>query len=381
MSQNYRYTGVKISQYPYGEVNATNHKNKLNHQHHFMSYAPTNYGISEINKNFQVPIEVLRKDFIGYIGLNNAKASWRDYITFWEGDWVNTAITRSYIYEWDDLAQQHQYDYIFNKHGLNTKWDAENNVHRVYMLNTAPLPLEAEDTHFSSLEERNLGKDVNPHNVKFVSKNYVDDRHNGIRNIDVQDYGLSNPSHLTIRPYPCFYQFISHPEIDENGCYYIDIYDDCVLEDGKTFYDKVKFNRMTFYLRIKNQPEFYHNNGVHTNNLKILIKGEDKALWSYEDEWTEILREHRLKIINGEIQNTSKDYIFIKCEAEYINDEFTVTCSSFFGRKKAIKRMVEVPITDNGVVNLDLSLHENECFVSQIPLDEIQEGQNEIYRD
>lgn len=104
-------------------------------------------------------------------------------------------------------------------------------------------------------------------------------------------------------------------------------------------------------------------------------------MWSYEDEWTEILREFRLKIVDGEIQNKEKSYIFLKCEGEYIDGVFTVTCSSFFGRKKAIKRIVEVPIKDNGVVDIDLSLHENECFLSQIPLDVIQEGQNPIYRD
>lgn len=53
------------------------------------------------------------------------------------------------------------------------------------MLNTAPWPLEATDSHFTSNAAKNHGLDLNPNNVKFVSKNYVDDRHNGIRKIDV----------------------------------------------------------------------------------------------------------------------------------------------------------------------------------------------------
>lgn len=201
MSQNYRYTGVKISQYPFAEVNTTNHKNKFNHDHYFMSYAATDYGISEINKNYKVPIDAIRKDMIGFIGLSNAKAGWRDYINFWEGDWYNFEGSdwdnyndskhsemekiRSYIYEWNDLKEHHNNDYIFNKHGLQTEWDRKHDVHRVYLLNTAPLPLEAEDTHFSSHVEKNLGADPNPNSVKFVSKTYVDDRHNGFRKIDV----------------------------------------------------------------------------------------------------------------------------------------------------------------------------------------------------
>lgn len=136
-----------------------------------------------------------------------------------------------------------------------------------------------------------------------------------------------------------------------------------------------------FYIRIKNNENFYENNGVHCNNLKLLVNGEEnKVLWSYEDEWTEILREHRLKVVNGEIKNIEKTYIFLRCEAEYVDGVFTITCSSFFGRKKAIKRMVEIEIPDNGVVDLDLSLHENECFVSQVPNDDPRNYEDGITR-
>ena len=381
MAQNFKSTGTKISQYPYGEINTTNYKKKFEHSHHFITYAAANYGVAGIRKNYQIGIEALRDDFQGYVGVNNAKASWRDYVTIWEGDWYNTDRTRSYVTKWrdDEFGDK---DYIKNKYGLDTSYDKARDIHRIFMLNTAPWPLEATDSHFTSNAAKNHGLDLNPKNVKFVSKNYVDDRHNGIRKIDVQDYGLAHPSHLTIRPYTCFYQYTNLPEKDNKGCYYINICDDCELEDKSTFYDKVKFNRLTFYLRIKNSPNFYENNGVHCNNLKLQVNGlDDVVKWSYEDEWTEILREHRLKIVNGNVQNTEKEYIFLKCEAEYINGIFNVTCSSFFGRKKAIKRMVEIPITDNGVVNIDLSLHENECFVSQVPLDDLNNNENAIVRD
>lgn len=332
---------------------------------------------------------MIRDDLHGFIGISNAKGEWRDYITFWEGDWYNENKIRSYVTPWndDELANP---DYVFNKYGLDEEYDKKNNINRVFLLNTAPWPLESTDEHFSRTSEKNYGADANPKNVKFVSKNYVDDRHCGVRKIDVQDYKngdsgcpyKENPSHLSIRPYTCFYQYTNKPEIDKTGCYYIDIYDDCVLEDGTTFFDKVKHNRLTFYLRIKNQAEFYENNGVHCNNLKLLVNGKENVVkWSYEDEWTEILREHRLKIVDGVTKNNEKEYIFLKCEAEYINDIFTITCSSFFGRKKAIKRMVEITIPENGFTNIDLSLHENECFVSQIPLDDITNNESPIIRD
>lgn len=326
---------------------------------------------------------------IGYIGVTNSKGVWRDYLTIWEGDWYNSDRTRSYVKPWQDTEFGHA-DYITNKYGLDEQYDKDNDIHRIFMFKTAPWPLEATDKNVNQKDTINYGTDPNPKNVKFVSKEYVDDRHSGFRNVVVENYKSSDSgcpykekvSHLSIRPYTCFYQYTNKPNTDANGCYYIDIYDDCVLEDGSTFTDKVKFNRLTFYLRIKNQTEFYQNNGVHCNNLKLLVKGKDNVVkWSYEDEWTEILREHRLKIVDGVTKNNEKEYIFLKCEAEYINGVFTVTCSSFFGRKKAIKRMVEITIPENGFTNIDLSLHENECFVSQIPLDNIANDENPIVRD
>jgi hypothetical protein len=76
-------------------------------------------------------------------------------------------------------------------------------------------------------------------------------------------------------------------------------------------------------LRIKNQSEYYLQNDTHGNYLKIKLKGiERNVKWSYEDEWTEILREHRLKMINNVVQNKEKEYIFLKCEVEYIGGKY-----------------------------------------------------------
>lgn len=89
-----------------------------------------------------------------------------------------------------------------------------------------------------------------------------------------------------------------------------------------------------------------------------MVNGEDKVLWSYENELTEILRDARPKFKNGSQLNEYKNYIFVRCEAEYINDKFTVTCSSFFGRGKNTKRVIETYF-ENGETEIDvnLSLH------------------------
>ena len=211
MAQNYKTTGVKISQYPLAEINTTNYPNRLQHTHYFMSYAATNLGLSNVNKNFQVPIEALRNDMLGYMGVNNAKTEWKDYITFWEGDWYNIDKRRSYVYEWDARTDTHDVNYITNKHGLDTEYDKKRNINRVFLLNTAPWPLDATDERFSSAEEKNYGYDPNPHSVKFVSKQYIDDRHSGFRKVEVPTEGEVHSSHLTIRPYTCFYQYNKPP--------------------------------------------------------------------------------------------------------------------------------------------------------------------------
>lgn len=316
MAQNFKSTGTKISQYPFAEVNTSNHRNKFEHSHHFITYADSNYGISSLRKNYQLSLEALRDDMVGFIGVSNAKASWRDYVTIWEGDWFNDDRVRSYVTPYKN-EEFYLLDFVPNKYGLDKKYDKEKNINRIFLLNTAPLPLEAMDKHFATKLEKNYGEDANPHNVKFVSKQYVDDRHSGVRKIDVQDYQANDygcpyketPSHLSIRPSTCFYQYsdatkLSYESVTEDGkefkYYYIDIHDDCVLEDGSTLEDKIKHNRLTFYLRIKNNSEFYTQNEKHGNYLKLKLNGlENTIKWSYEDEWTEILREHRLKMVNN----------------------------------------------------------------------------------
>lgn len=335
---------------------------------------------------------------LGYVGVTNAKTGWRDYLTFWEGDWYSDDRLRSYVTPFT-FGETHLVDYVPNKYGLDKQYDAERHIKRVYLLNTAPLPLEATDRHFVSKIDKNWGYDPNPHGVKIVSKQYVDDRHAGFRNIDVQDYQTTdsgcpykeNVSHLSIRPSTCFYQYtdstkLSYDEVQLGDVtvkeYFIDIWDDCVLEDETTFEDKVKHNRLTFFLRIKNNPEFYSQHGKHGNFFKLKVKGVDNVVkYSYEDEWTEILREYRTKVIDGVQMNTEKEYIFLKCEVEYLGGKylntghwesglFTLTCSNFWGRKKHIKRMVELPVLDEfGVIDIDLSLHENENFIFNVPDD------------
>lgn len=375
-----KQTGIRISEYPYGPINDAHHKKRLELHHSFITWAPSYYGISTVNKNYQVTLASLRQDLLGYIGVNNSKPSWRNYITFWQGNWNDTDRTKSYVYSWSKNLQGDD-DYIFNKHGLElvnkdgleVPYDEVNNINRVFLLTDAPIPFEAEYTTVNGINSANYGKDPNPHNFKIVSKKYIDDRHNGIRKVQkaaITSDPKPNGSTLQIRPYTCFYQYSNLPAIDSNTNYYtINICSDATLEDGRSIKDTIKHNRLTFYIRLSNNPAYYEKDGKHEHNLKLLVDGKDEVLWSYKDELSEILRDARQKKVNGTIQNTFKGYIFIRCEAEYINDVFTVTCSSFWGRGKNSKRIVKIDFeTIEGIeqINLKLSLHQNESFITQI---------------
>lgn len=383
---NFKETGVKISQFPDAPVNMTGYKYKLELPHRVISWAPSHYGISTISKNYQISIDALRKDFKGYVGINYSKGEYQSYLTFWKGNWSDNDRTNSYVYEWGQNNINHK-DYIHNKHGLDETYDAKNNIERVFILSTAPYPLEAEDTNVNSIDNKTFGADPNPNSVKLVDKKYVDERHNGFRKVEKAANPITEQgsSILEIRPYTCFYQYTNPPGIDPvTKLHTINITDTQVMEDGKTLKEVIRNNRVPFYLRIKNNDTFHQIDNEHKCNLQILVNGSKENLtWSYQDELIEIVRQNRnIRKENGDIINVGTGYIFIRCQAEYIDDVFTVTCSNFFGRDKKSKKITRVQFPqnvsseettptgktiENNTIKLDLSLHEHETFLTNIP--------------
>lgn len=376
---NLKHTGVRISEYPTAPVNSSTHKYRIELDHSFISWAPAYFGTSTINKNFQIPIGVLRADILGVIGVQNMKPKYRDYIKLWHGDWNNQSDrVKSYIYTWNKSDQFHD-DYIPNKHGLDTSYDSTNRLDRIFILNDAPIPLQATYTPVNPAGSINWGNDPNVSTVKVVTKKYIDDRHNGFRKIEKAPIqyvnAIKNGSELKIRPYTCFYQYQNLPAKDTDGIHTINICDTQVLQDGRSIIDVLRHNRLRFYIRLTNKDEFYYRlteDGTkeHFNNLKFLVNGENEVIWSYDDELNQILRENRPREGQNGDKRIFKTHIFIRCEAQYVNGKFTVTCSNFFGRGKSTKRIVETFFDkDAGLneINLKLSLHENESFITQIP--------------
>lgn len=384
---NFKETGVKISQFPEAPVNMTSFRHKLELKHRIISWAPSYYGISTISKNYQISLDSLRNDFKGFIGIDNAKGNYQNYLTIWKGNWsdVNDR-TNSYIYTWDDNESFNK-DYIRNKHGIDATYDTNALTDRIFILDTAPWPLQSTDDNVNPYGSSRQGVDPNPKTKKIVNKDYVDERHNGFRKVEKAENPLQptqEGSILEIRPYTCFYQYSNPPAINKTtGVHTIDIRDSQTMQDGRTIKEMIEHNRVPFYIRLTNNDSYHKIDGEHKCNLEILVNGsKENVVWSYEDELIEIVRQNRnIKKADGGSIAVGSGYIFIRCEAEYINGVFTVNCSNFFGRDKKSKKItrVDFPIikkeqfdaTGNQItertINLDLSLHEHETFLTSIP--------------
>lgn len=262
-----KHTGTKLSEYP---TSLSNKKHKLLYNHFFMSYAPVNFGISTVNKNYKIPIQAIRDDIKYYIGLENAKGDWQNMIHFWSGDWFNEDITESYVTPWTH-EERGSVDYIKNKYGLE---DDEDKIDRIFFIKDAPIPLEEEH------------EDPNPLTNKFVNKKYIDDRFNGIRKVSVTGETLA------IRPYSCVYEFENTPTT-------INIVDTEELQDGRTVAECIKGNILTFIIKF---------NVGDSDILAIYANGEHNIKWSYPTEFQDIVKAAK--------ENNNSD-VWLQCYVGY----------------------------------------------------------------
>lgn len=298
---NLKQSGTRISQYQTAQVNINEQKEKLLLNHFLISYAPAYYGIGTVNKNFKIPVQSLRDDFKGYIGLVNAKGDWRNSIRFWSGNWSDADRTNSYIYKWDTTLRG-EYDYISNK------FDVEQGIDKIFLLKTAPWPLEAEQA------------DPAPESNKFVNKKYIDDRFNGIRKVTVSD------TTLQIRPYPCVYEYSAMPSS-------INIVDTLTLEDGRTIKDCIEKNCLIFYIKLPTPT---------STTLSVKANNVDTK-WGFSGELTQLLSTAKKNADSG----------LIKCYAEYIDGTFTVHCTNGMNLKPGEGGTVEIDTTDTIVDGSD----------------------------
>jgi hypothetical protein len=232
-----------------------------------------------MNKNYQIPVQTLRDDFKGYLGVENAKGNWQNIIRIWSGNWIDTENREnSYVYQW-------KYDERGNLDYIADKWGDEEDVDKIFLLRNAPIPFEEPQ------------QDPNPKSNKFVDKKYIDDRFNGIRKISVTGETLA------IRPYSCVYEFDSTPTV-------INIVDTETLQDGRTVAECIDGNILTFIIKF---------NVGDSDILAIKANGEHNIKWSYPTEFQDIV-----KAAN---ENNNSD-VWIQCYVGYTEDGLSIRCSS-----------------------------------------------------
>lgn len=323
-------TGNNISNLPNALINRLNCKGRLQYPHYFMSYAEVNYGFGTINKNYKVSVSALREDLKGFIGIENAKGQWRQLSRFWVGDWYKEkevdGVTigdkvNSYLYHWNsrDIGND---DYIVNKFGTETV-ASELPTDRVFFVRNAPIPCEYkyatlftepevdEYGNFERDENKNIKyrtltyvNDPHPDLMKIVDKDYVDNRFNGIRLIDVtntvasiQGYNLEPiqpitvaetdidtsvrdypviaqfKSTLQIRPYPCVYEYNFQEGAGIDDVDVIDIWDNLDCGTGKTTKELIKNNTLTFFIKL---PKTKYKDGQKKGEKGIILTTNGK---------------------------------------------------------------------------------------------------------
>ena len=287
-----KQTGIKISQYQVAESNDSLRPNKLTLEHFLISYAPSYFGSTTINKNYRVPMTALRDDVMGYVGVSNAKPHWRDTIKLWSGQWQSENPTESYITIWSEEDKfAFPYDYIDNKHVV------EQGIDKIFIIDNAPLP----QTDAAKL-------DPNGYTKKLVTKDYIDDRFVGMPKIKTDN------TTIEIFAYSCLYEI----EVEEVST--IDIVDTKIDEKGRTFEETIKGKCVQFILRIPTSSIFYDDKTDSNANTSFRVTYNGKeCTWGFRNEI--------LMMVSRAKNENAKD-IWVKCFAEYVDGEFVVKCTN-----------------------------------------------------
>lgn len=430
-------TGINISNLPNALINQINWKGKLQYPHYFMSYAEVNYGFGTINKNYKVSVSALREDFKGFIGFENAKGQWRQLNRIWVGDWYKEKEldgvtigdkTNSYLYHWTNNEIGHD-DYIVNKFGTDDEVPDTLPTERIFIVKNAPIPCEYkfatlftepvidEYGNFEKDDEGNIKfrtityeNDPHPDLMKIVDKDYIDNRFNGIRVVDVTDTVMSIQGHditpiqpiainedidtsvrdfpviaqfkskLQIRPYPCVYEYNFQEGAIIDDVDVIDIWDDLNCGNGKTTKELIKNNTLTFFIKL---PKTKYKDGQKRGEKGIILTTNDKFTGrqfnfpQIDENGDVILDENGNKVMVNAFEHyysplvkwsflgerheifdnayEAQRNVLIKVQCHYEGDDLHLTCSNAFNYEPgtsnmdAITRYISNSISDNTV--------------------------------
>ena len=172
---------------------------------YFMGYAQTVFGTRYNTHNYQIPLSALRKDFVGYIGIETLNSKWATPSKIWTGKWEDTNVNTSYIKVWKHEEYNHPY---YNKNKFS---DLDNSY---YIIQDLPFPFEEGSNSNRNKGEKpatvtpnNINNSINvpilasdpyPNSHKIPTKSYIDERLASKRLVEV------SPD-FWVRDYDCVY--------------------------------------------------------------------------------------------------------------------------------------------------------------------------------
>lgn len=195
-------------------------KNKIALDNTFiLSYSHTVYGINYNKQNYKIPLNTLRDDLKGYIGIESITAPWSNQLKLWHGTWDSTDKNSSYIYEWSE-RDKNDVNYTPNKFS-----DLTNSY---FIISDTPFPFETEDLNNrdkGEIPSSEIGEgiaycnnsinvpikaaDPYPDSKKLVTKSYIDERLASKRLVEVT-------TDFYVRDYDCTY-IIRAEELQKAG--------------------------------------------------------------------------------------------------------------------------------------------------------------------
>lgn len=280
-----------------------------------LSYSHTVYGINYNKHNYKIPLNSLRNDIKGYIGIESINAPWTSQLKFWHGEWDTTNKNRSYTYIWSD-KERNDPDYNPDKFT-----DLSNSY---YIINDAPFPFETEETSAESMGEdpsetisegnayavktinlpkRKAEPEIAKTANKLVTKSYVDERLASKRIVEVG-------TEFTVRDYDCVYV------IRNKHTYNKDIESPITIKIHypKEVNERILHNRLAFDLLIEGWRENEEDNWVsplsHNLSWEMIPEWLDTSM---QPVWVNEVGD-RVPNLNNDNLFGNAQYLFIRIE-------------------------------------------------------------------
>lgn len=237
-----------------------------------LSYSHSVYGINYNKQNYKIPLDTLRDDLKGYIGIESIVAPWSEPLKLWHGFWSSEKLNKSYVHVWSENNSNHI-------HYNPTKFSDLDNSY--YIIKDAPYPYESgelnnrdkgempsnilEDSVENVINSINLPiqpSDIYPESNKIVTKSYIDERLSGKRIVEVS-------TEFYIRDYDCTY-IIRGEQLKDAS--------EIKIHFPESFNKKILHNKLEFSLLLEGQYNEGSQNWISyfQNPLKWSFYDHDK---------------------------------------------------------------------------------------------------------